>query len=78
MPLQFYNVVGVDYDLLRVYYQGQRDQYLYCVQCAPDREDAFYVCNKDSGEPAYRVAMPEHWRLLKDLPKAHTNHRACA
>jgi hypothetical protein len=30
-PQQFYNVVGVDYDLLRVYYQGQRDQYLYCV-----------------------------------------------
>jgi hypothetical protein len=36
------------------------------------------VCNKDSGEPAHRVAMLEHWRLLKDLPKAHTNHRACA
>jgi hypothetical protein len=75
--LQFYNVVGVDYDLLRVYYQGQRDQYLYCVQCAPDREDAFYVCNKDSGEPAYRVAMPEQWRLLKDLPKAHTLDGRC-
>jgi hypothetical protein len=72
---QFYRYVNTDFSLLRVYYRGQRDRRLFCIQCAPEREEEFYVCNKD-GDPLCRVAMPEQWRLLQDLPKAHTNHLA--
>jgi hypothetical protein len=62
---QFYRYEGVDYDLNRIYYRGQRDRRLFCIQWAPDREEEFYVCNKD-GDPVAGVAMPEQWRLQKD------------
>ena len=60
---QFYRYVNTDFSLLRVYYRGQRDRRLFCIQGAPEQEEQFYVCNED-GDPVCRVAMPDRNHLV--------------